>query len=340
MYQAVRTGIHELGRFEEIVQEGRVRPAEAALWFSEAADVWQDSHPPFGAGKRTLYIAARHQQLPLDMVVEGDDLSTYKLIYLTDRHVSGAASKALAQWVENGGILFATAGAGLRDETDQPNKPMAELMGIREEGLDESKERVNREKEDLPYATAIDTVSSIRGGGAAMAALGAKSRFKAEGAEVSHRFADGSPAVVSKIFGKGRVVYCGFLPGLAYFKPAIPRRPLDRGNTDDAFAHFIPTAFNRVAGDLIGSAGAGIVHPVKTSQPLVETTVIESKQGTVVPLINWSGHPVKQLTIWLNIEVSGKDISLASGRTAKEERHEGKRVFVLDLEVADALILR
>src|SRR5439155_18561260 len=121
MYQAVRTGIHELGQFEEIIQDGRVRPGQAGLWFSEAADVWNDNRPPFGAGKRTLYIAVRHQQLPLDVVVEGDDLANYKLIYLTDRHVSRAASKRLAGWVSNGGQLFATAGAGMRDEMDRPN---------------------------------------------------------------------------------------------------------------------------------------------------------------------------------------------------------------------------
>ncbi len=38
MYQAVRKGLHELGEFEDIVQDGKVQPAEAGLWFSEAAD--------------------------------------------------------------------------------------------------------------------------------------------------------------------------------------------------------------------------------------------------------------------------------------------------------------
>jgi len=304
--------------------------------------VWQDNHAPFGAGKRTLYIAARHQQSPLDMVVEGDDLSAYKTIYLTDRHVSGQATAALARWVENGGVLFATAGAGLRDQRDQPNEAMARLLGVHEEALEESKDRINREKEDLPYAAAMDSVIAARGGGNAMPVVGAKSGFTAaEGAEITHHFADGGPAVAWRNVGKGRVAYCGFLPGLAYFKPAIPKRPLDRGTTDDAFAHFIPTAFETAAGELIGAAATSIQRPVEASVPLVETTVIESKQGVVVPLINWSGGPVKGLTVRLNFNAAGKQVSLASGGTVREEPSDGqRRVFALDLEVADALIVR
>jgi hypothetical protein len=188
----------------------------------------------------------------------------------------------------------------------------------------------------------MDTVTATRGGGNAMPVLGAKSRFTAaDGAEITHRFTDGAPAVAWRNIGKGRIAYCGFLPGLAYFKPAIPRRPLDRGTTDDAFDHFIPTAFDTAAGELIGAAATSIQRPVEASVRLVETTVLESKQGVVIPLINWSGGPVKGLIVRLNIDATGKDVSLASGRTVREEPRDGqRRVFLLDLEVADALIVR
>src|SRR5207237_2589766 len=119
MYQQVRTALHELGQFEDIVQDGRVSPARAGLWFSETADIWDDDRPPFDAAKRTLYLAIRHQQLPLDVVVEADalagELRQYKLLYLADAHVSAAASKVIANWVVAGGRLFATAGAGMFD---------------------------------------------------------------------------------------------------------------------------------------------------------------------------------------------------------------------------------
>src|SRR5262249_40126165 len=57
MYREVRKSLYELGQFEDVVQEGRVRPGVAGLWFSEAADVWDDNAAPFDAAKRTLYVA-------------------------------------------------------------------------------------------------------------------------------------------------------------------------------------------------------------------------------------------------------------------------------------------
>src|SRR5262249_50269853 len=146
MYQEVRKSLHELARFEDVVQDGRVRPGVAALWFSEAADVWDDNASPFDAAKRTLYVAVRHQPLPLDVLVEGDDLSGYKLLYLTDRHVSRSASKAIASWVAAGGQLFATAGAGMLDELNQPNTALRELLGVDPKQPQEAREVIRREK--------------------------------------------------------------------------------------------------------------------------------------------------------------------------------------------------
>src|SRR5262249_13422346 len=140
MYQEVRKGIHELGQFEDIVQDGQVRPAEVGLWFSEAADVWDDNRAPFDVAKRCLYSLLRYRDVPLDVVVEGDDLTPYKGLFLTDQHVSRAASKAIAEWVNAGGRLAATAGAGMFDEFNQPNKVLRELLDVEPKGLEEAKE--------------------------------------------------------------------------------------------------------------------------------------------------------------------------------------------------------
>ena len=45
-------------------------------------------------------------------------------------------------------------------------------------------------------------------------------------------FSGGAPALTRRAIGAGQAFYCGFLPGLAYFFPAVPRRPADRGCTD------------------------------------------------------------------------------------------------------------
>ncbi len=347
MFQAVRQGLHELGTFEDIVQDGQVMPGIAALWFSETGDIWNNNASPFDAAKRSLYVAVRHQQLPLDVVVDADavtgGLKPYRVLYLTDQNVSQASSKAIADWVEIGGRLFATAGAGMFDELNRPNETMRRLFGIEQKALDIGAQPVRLEKQDLPFAAPIDDVKwTAAGRHAQIPVIDVRSRFAVRsssngGATVAGTFSDGSPAVTVRSIGKGRAIYCGFLPGLSYFKPAIPLRPVDRGTTDDSMAHFIPINFDRGASSLIASPAVDVERPVVCSDSLVESSVIKAKQGWVISLVNWSSRRVKGLSLKLSLPgVAGADAELASGLPV---RREGDR-YVFDLDVADGLVLR
>src|SRR5262249_12157951 len=130
MYQEVRKAFHELGKFEDIIQDGQVRPAEVGMWCSETADGWDNHRPPFDAAKRCLYAMLRQQRAALDFVVDGDDLAPYQVLFLCDANVSRTGSKAIADWVKAGGNLVATAGAGMFDEFNQPNRILRELLGV------------------------------------------------------------------------------------------------------------------------------------------------------------------------------------------------------------------
>ena len=72
----------------------------------------------------------------------------------------------------------------------------------------------------------------------------------------------------------------------------------------------------------------------------MESTVIKAKQGVVIPLVNWIAAPVKGLTVTVSLKVPTAKVSLASGKAVKQRMEGGKAVFTLDLDVADALILR
>lgn len=337
MYDAVRTGLHELGSFEDLVQDGAVRPGLAGLWFSETGDIWNDNRAPFDAAKRTLYCAIRHQQLPLDVVVEQDaldgTLKNYRVLYLTDQHVSRAASTAIAEWTNAGGHLFATAGAGMFDELNQPNATLRGLLGVDQQSLDEPPaDPVKLEKQDLPFARNIDRVNG-------MAVVDVRSHITAAGgANVQGKFSDNLPAIMTRSAGKGTATYCAFLPGLSYFRPALPLRPVDRGSTDDSMSHFIPTAFDATVAKLIAAPATDIPRPVTCSNPLVETTLIDSPDGVLIPLINWTPAPIPQLTVKLNFDPpTGVKPRLASGKPLKPG--PDARTFTLDLEIADAVVL-
>lgn len=343
MFSEVRRSFHELATFEDVVQDGRPRWGKAALWYSAAGDVWQNHRPPFGPNKRALAVAVRHQQTPLDVVDEEDalrgTLDSYAALYVTDENVSQAAARAMVAWVQKGGQLFATAGAGMLDEFNQPNLPLRQLFGVQPQALTiATNPLVQFEKTDLPFCPALDQVTLKSGG--AIPVFAAQGKFTASGGEVLGRFGDGSPAVVARGQGAGRAIYCGFLPGLSYFQPAIPKRPGDRTSAVDSLAHFIPTQFHAGARQLIATPGEKIERPVVCSEPLVEANLLESKNAAVLVLVNWTSAPLKGLRVTLNTPLPQKKIDLASGGKVTASKQTGQTVLTLDLAVADAVILR
>jgi len=346
MYLAVRRGFMELGGFDDIVQDGRVRRGVAALWFSEAGDIWGDNRTPFAAGKRTLYVAIRHQQLPLDVLIEEDalagDLKNYKVLYLADQHVSRVASKSIADWVAAGGHLCATAGAGMLDESNQPNTVLGDLLGVKQQSLLTPPDaNVQFEKQDLPFAKPLETVTWNQGDKTyKLPVFAAVSRVSLAGAELHGTFADGSPAVTLKKTGAGSALYCGLLPGLTYFQSAIPLKPVDRGATADAMSNFIPTAFDAGADALVAAQAEGVARPIACSEPLVDATIVAAPQGVVIPLVNWSAGPVKGLKVTVTGDLPKGKPTLAGGGTVTATDTAGKREFVVDLDVADAIIVR
>ena len=344
MYRMVLKSFRELGTFEDMIQDGRVRGATAAMWFSQAGDIWGDSHGSFACAKRGLYTAIRHQQIPLDFVIEADTadgtLAKYRTLYLADAHVSKAASAAIAAWVKAGGRLFVTAGGGMFDEHNRPNTVLRELLGVEQSSLDEPEQaRLTWIKQDLPFAPPVATVrwtGDERTGD--LPVFGARSRIKSTGAMTVFRFTDGSPAVTRHSVGRGTVDYCAFLPALSYYRPAIPMRPVDRGATDDAMIHFLPTAFDPRIAALLRSTVDEPSLPVSCSEPLVESTIIESEHGTLIPLVNWSGKPIERLEVNIRIDLPSGKPRLASGGKLTVTRDKNHARAVLSIDAADALI--
>ena len=170
----------------------------------------------------------------------------------------------------------------------------------------------------------------------------------AAAASAMAEFSDGKPALVVKTVGKGRAFYAGFLPGLAYFAPAIPLRPVDRSSVDEGMDHFIPTEFAEAARDLItlplaGRLNESSVRPVIASHPLVEVGWVYAKGiGSVLPCVNWAGAPLAGFTVTLNHpELLGslKTAVLSSGGKLQLDKEKGTITFDLVI-TADAIVLR
>jgi hypothetical protein len=293
----------------------------------------------------------------VDIVVEADvgaTLDTYKLIVIADTHVSTTASAALAAWVEAGGVLVATAGAGMFNEFNASNTALRKVLGAAPLAMVEpAGSAIQYIKQDLAFAEPLGRATWTTTGGTPVAATvsGARHEFTpAAGTAVIATFDDGAPAALSSVVGKGRADYFGWLPGLSYFMPAIPRRPADRAATDAGFNHFVPSAFDAAVLDLVTSAlPPGYERQVSSSNNLVHGRAVVAKSGVAVVLVNWSGADA---VVGLNVTVrvpavkalgAALTATMASGGAVNIHRPTaaGWPVFtVAQLDVADALILR
>ena len=260
MYKTLRRSFVELGRFDDIIRWGRPAQAKAriALLFSESNQIW---HPlsmarlynetasvgrygTFTSAQHALYLALLHTGFPFDIVIEEDavdgNLHQYNVLYVADPHVRGDAAAAIGAWVRQGGVLFATAGAGRKNEFNVTNAAMSQLLGkpaslfTGTRGLNNT---IDYLKQDLPWAEQLDTVT-LKGSATPLEVFGEKETLHVtatDGATVLGTYSDGSPAAIRRKHGEGAVIKCGFHPGLSYLRPAIPRRVVDRGTNDDSF---------------------------------------------------------------------------------------------------------
>jgi hypothetical protein len=243
-YPTVRAALNALGSFEDIVDAGQVWPmgAPVSILYSESADIWLSSVGSNAAGLRSLYIAYRHAEIPVQVLTEDDcangRLFHTDLLVITTPNVKSSAATAIDAWVKQGGTLLATAGAGLLDEYNQTSAVMETLLGVQQSGVwtgtqDAYNGTVDLIKQDIRFVDELDTVtlsdSAIaellqlhqEGANTTLTCIGIKSIVKVtrpfKAADLLATFGDGSPAAVRAAVGQGKIFYLAFLPGLSYF---------------------------------------------------------------------------------------------------------------------------
>ena len=154
--------------------------------------------------------------------------------------------------------------------------------------------------------------------------------------------------MVRRRHGKGAAYLFGFLPGQAYLKSGLPPRPVDRGATDAAFSHFLPTGMDRRLRSRLTEdfLPGDFQRPVEVDREYVEATCLDTpaqgagpRQRLAVPLINFSAERIESVTVRLPGAAAARQVrSLQHGALKKTTDGENLSVS-LPLDVADVLLL-
>ncbi|MHC4538441.1 MAG: beta-galactosidase trimerization domain-containing protein [Planctomycetota bacterium] len=300
--QLTSKAAHLLGAAEDALYGSRwAFPAEVAVVKPETTQRWMNlsGNPPHltaaWENAKWVYTALQHAHVPVDPIDEvmlaEEDLSRYKIIYVSGSHITKQAAQGLVRYVENGGTLY-TSGWGLvRDEANQPLAALQPVLGLQVRAEPEMWYRVslygatNIESYDersnrlapVPSGARIVVGETIKDSFAPV--VGREVLRPEDDSETLVHFADGAAAMIRHKYGKGRVHVVGFFPGLEY--SATVRR-LDFNMRRD---------FDPVRRFVIAGPALELTRPVvEPSDPLVEGVLLKNAENGLraVTLANWA----------------------------------------------------
>lgn len=381
----------EIGAVEDWLLTTRKAPAQVALLYSSSSDIWTMENSAYGHDRMHTWLALTHAQIPVDVVSERDvveglltdgarsgrsaESQPFRVCYLSGPNLTRKAAERLKDWVEAGGTLWLTAGAAVRDEFNRPLETLASLLpgDLTETQTLDPYLAAGR---FLPHLPARDTVTW---NGEQLEVLSVKQGIAARAtANVLAQFGDGSPAVASAQAGNGRIIQCGFLPGLSYIKPALVARQrleqkvsqeraagssdqpeatnaanaagdpakaserTSRGDREFVARSYNPWVFSQAIRDrlLTPVQGAGVEPLVRCDTPLVDVVALPCDAGLLLAISNFSLQPVEKLR--LTVAASARVEAITSVRHGKLQfSREGKSVrFELPVEATDFVMLR
>ncbi|MDP7289128.1 MAG: hypothetical protein QGH94_14170 [Phycisphaerae bacterium] len=344
-YDGVVGVTRQLAAAEHIIAPGRQRRTKVALLYSISSDLWQ----PFGyihmLERRLTYLSLIHDQYLVDMVTEEDvaagRLGEYKVFYVTDPCVSSRAVEKIKAWVIAGGHIYGSCAAGSQNEFGEPVEGLSKVFGVRPSGkavVQPGRYHIRGALNGLKFIDKIQTDSKVSFG-----ALGVKVPITpSPTTKVTGKFADGSPAVVRRFFGRGKAIYTATCPGLSYGKDA----------------KFVPAELKEdwpaVQRGFINAQAklAGAERLVKLSHPVVEAGLYDAKSGTALVLANFTYKPIKGLKVTVRIPNPRRPKSVKSvesgplkfsasgpGPVSSLPQYPHTVTFTVDLGLSDIILI-
>lgn len=341
IYSAIRDCQFELGVIEDSLQGTTRHKSDVAILYNRTSAIWLGDNNVSERSAGFTHWALAHAGYDADFLPEEDidagQLAHYKVLYMDGPWLRRSTAQAIANWVRQRGILFATAGAASRDEFDASLETLDDIFGARSEAL-EIKGDPSRPKYETRGAKSLAKLSRVPGSRVPATAL--DQLFLSErlspraGAETILSTPKGEPAGVVNAAGKGLSVRLAALPALAYVHEAL-QPPYE-------IESYLPTAYRAALRDFIAwpAQRAGATRVAASACPIAEIVRYDGPDRAVIFLIDHTAKPNPRFTFQL-FDAAGFTKAVAATGAAVElsDKGNGTLELTLPLSTADAVVL-
>ncbi len=362
-YKAIHESIYDTAEAESFLVDGAVRPGRVAVVLSKATDhnerlmKVEKAKDQFMARSKNadptvqqiigrvdaqmLYLALLHSQHQVDLITEDDIaldniLKKYDVVYFAGEWIDHRVPAKLDAWVKDGGVLYATAGCGVKNEFNEADPGLMKVLGLKSADAIVKDLAVIRPLLELPVAASIDTITMD---GAKIQAVGMRQTLVPDDAKVLATWPDGKAAATVRELGKGKAFAVGTLAGCTYIKTGLPVQPFARGGNRYPV---VPTGIDPAATKLVrlGVDARPIADAAVCSDPLVEAVVMDNAKGSVVTLVNWTEKPIAGLQVQVRMPAKPAKVrSVQNGKDLTVDYKDGVLTVTTDLEWADYILL-
>lgn len=377
-FKTLSEAMFDCAEVEKYLVEGKLRPGKVAIILSKATDFNESrlmvdkSKDPFAKDcknapeklnqilcrkeQQYLYLALKRMGIDPDLITEDDiveqgSLKNYKAVYFAGEWVDRRIIPLLDGWVKAGGKLFACAGCGHRNQFDEPEPEMLKLLGLKELKT-EKNAVVLRTLLELPLLAPMDKWKQGKEKlvNMQLAAYGMKQTFDRDGEGDPLRWSDGSIAGISKTHGKGNIISVGTLPGASFLSSALKPVPWARGGYGMLYS---PTkrdendelpllSFPLMEADEYTNLIDAVASDKKVfHSAAVEGVVRDHADGSLLTLVNWEDHPLKEQPILVKSAFMPKEVrSIQQQKVIPFAYKNGELTFKIDLADADFIVIK
>lgn len=345
LFPILRELNREAAQVESVMENATRWKTEVGILYNRTASIWEDRSPTTEPDARYVHWALTHAGYNPDFISEedlvGGGLNRFKVLYVGGAQILPEVAKAIAAWVQRGGVLCGTAGAGSRDQFNRPLKTLERVFGAQSEGL-KVEARVGTGKYELPALKALSVLSSVEDAKMSPVAFDQlcvrETLSPAPEANVLLRNKEGRPTGTFHRYGQGAAIRLAALPGIAYLHGAKREQKSDPVTTES----YLVRAFRKDLRNFIcwPAAEARAARVATWEAPAMEVVRYDKPQEVVLFLLNYSG--VSEPEFAFRLPDGAKFTSARSLRGARvilEPMADGAANIRVALDTADTLVL-